>query len=161
MTIMMENGMLKKIGYGLTAVAIVLACSMDVQAQQRANYNNVQVNRVTNVYGGGGYGYRGYGWNNNVGMWPGSGPYDSAIAVAGIAAGASVVNNIINSATINRQPPQQVIINQAPPVYAPQQVVVGQPVGVVGQPYYGGPTCQIFITGYSPSGDPVTIRSCR
>ena len=95
----------------ISAAAIVLVCSVtESNAQQRQHHQQqpTYVNRTTNVYNGGGYGgYPRYGYGT-----PGAGPYDSAIAVAGIVAGAAVLNNIISS----RQP--QVIVQQAPaPVY--------------------------------------------
>jgi anti-sigma factor RsiW len=153
--------MIRKTLYGAAAIAIVMVCSIDARAQQLPNYGHGR-NVTVNNYGGG-YGWRG-GWNNGVGQWPGSGPYDSTVAVAGIAAGASVINNIINSATVSRQPPQQVIINQgypAYPVYPAQPVVVAVPGGYVGQTVPGGPICTSFVTGYSPSGLPVTVNRCQ
>lgn len=137
----------------IAATAIVLACSVtesNAQQHQHGQYRGTVVNRTvvnnTNVYNGGGYGYGYRGGYNNVGMWPGSGPYDSAIAVAGIVAGASVLNNVISS----RQPSTQVVVQQAP------QVVV-QPVPVYQAPaYQSGPGC---ITAMASDGN--YYRYCR
>lgn len=157
------------IGRIALAAVIVLACSVDVKAQQPIR-GQVVTNRVVvnNTYNGGGwnggYGYRG-GWNNGVGIWPGSGPYDSAIAVAGIAAGASVINNIINSAAASKQP--QVIVQQGIPVVG-APVVVQQPVyqaqGVFAIPnttFASGPGCVMAPAGVSAEGVPVYQRFCR
>lgn len=155
------------IGRIALAAVVVLVCSVDVKAQQPIR-GQVVTNRtvINNTYNGGGWGggWRG-GWNNGVGMWPGSGPYDSAIAVAGIAAGASVINNIINSATVSRQP--QVVVQQGYPVVG-APVVVQQPVyqaqGVYAIPntvYSSGPNCVVAPTGLSPEGVPVYQRYCR
>jgi hypothetical protein len=145
------------------AALVMVAISAEVQAQQPIR-GQVVTNRVVvnNTYNSGGWngGYRG-GWNNGVGMWPGSGPYDSAIAVAGIAAGASVINNIINSATVSRQP--QVIVNQAPMpvvVQAPVQQIQGV-YTIPGTVYSSGPGCVVAPTGMSTEGVPVYQRYCR
>ena len=65
--------MLRKIGYGLAAIGVVLVCSTEVRAQQQHGQYRGQVvtNRTvvnnTTVYNGGGYrapygyGYGGYG----------------------------------------------------------------------------------------------------
>ena len=94
----------------IAAAAIVLVCSVtDSSAQQHQQHNRqYQTYHTTNVYNGGG-GYQRYGYGT-----PGAGPYDSAIAVAGIIAGASVLNNVISS----RQQPQ-VIVQQVPVYQAP------------------------------------------
>ena len=93
----------------IAAAAIVLVCSVtDSSAQQQQQRQTTVVNRTVNVYNGGG-GYQRYGYGT-----PGAGPYDSAIAVAGIIAGASVLNNVISS----RQQPQ-VIVQQVPVYQAP------------------------------------------
>jgi len=143
------------------AIAIVAVCSVDAAAQQRQHgyqhgqhRGQVVTNRTvinnTNVYngGGGGYrgGYRGGYHNNGVGMWPGSGPYDSAIAVAGIVAGASVLNSVIASSR-----PQPVIVQQ--PVY--RAPVYQAPM------YQSGPSCVLAVAGYSPEGAPIYYRYCR
>lgn len=125
----------------IAAVAIVLVCSItDSHAQQQQQRQTTIVNRNVNIYNGGGYGgYPRYGYGT-----PGAGPYDSAIAVAGIVAGASVLNNIISS----RQP--QVIVQQAP------QVIM-QPVPVYMAPsYQSGPAC---ITAMAADGN--YYRYCR
>jgi hypothetical protein len=137
------------------AAALVLVCSVtDSNAQQPIRGQVVGGVRVNNVYNYGGNG----NWNgsyNCVGCFPGSGPYDSMIAVTGIAAGASIINNIINSTARPPQQPQTVIVNNPTPVVVQPNVSVAQPV------YESGPGCQIFITGYSPSGVPVYVRACR
>lgn len=155
------------IGRIALAAVVVLACSVDVKAQQPIR-GQVVTNRVVvnNTYNGG-YGY-GYGGNYNyncTGCFPGAGPYDSTIAVAGIAAGASVINNIINSATVSRQP--QVVVQQGYPVVA-APVVVQQPVyqapgvyTVPGTVYSSGPGCVVAPTGMSTEGVPVYQRYCR
>jgi len=139
------------------AIAIVAVCSVDAAAQQRQHgyqhgqyRGQVVTNRTvvnnTNVYNGGGGGYRGGYHNNGVGMWPGSGPYDSAIAVAGIVAGASVLNSVIASSR-----PQPVIVQQ--PVY--RAPVYQAPM------YQSGPSCVLAVAGYSPEGAPIYYRYCR
>jgi len=136
----------------IAAAAIVLVCSVtesDAQQHQQQRQTTVvnrTVNTTTNVYNGGynnGYGYRGgYGYGYGYGT-PGAGPYDSAIAVAGIVAGASVLNNIISS----RQP--QVIVQQAP--------VVVQAAPVYQAPVLqSGPGC---ITAMAADGN--YYRYCR
>lgn len=155
------------IGRIALAAVIVLACSVDVRAQQpqHGQYRGQVVSNrvvVNNTYNGGGYGYRGGyygGYGNNVGVWPGSGPYDSAVAVAGIAAGASVINNIINSATVNRQP--QVVVQQGYPVVAAPVYQTQGVYTVPGTVYSSGPSCVVAPTGYSPEGAPVYQRYCR
>ena len=136
--------MLRKIGYGLAAIGVVLVCSTEARAQQQHGQYRGQVvtNRTvvnnTTVYNGGGY--RGGYYNNGVGMWPGSGPYDSAIAVAGIVAGASVLNNVISSSR-----PQV-------PVYGgyPQAPVYVQPR-----------ECIQAVSGYDRNGVPYMGTYCR
>lgn len=146
------------------AAVIVFACSVDVKAQQPGQYRGQVISNrviVNNTYAGGGWN-RGGNWNYNcTGCFPGAGPYDSTIAVAGIAAGASVINNIINSATMNRQP--QVVVQQAP-----QQVFVQAPVQQIpgvftipGTVYSSGPSCVMAPTGMSTEGVPVYQRFCR
>lgn len=150
------------IGRIALAALVVMTCSVEVKAQQpirgQVISNNVQVN---NNWGGGGWN-RGYGnyTYNCVGCFPGAGPYDSTIAVAGIAAGASVINNIINSATASRQP--QVIVQQAPPVViaAPVQQIPGV-VTIPGTVYSSGVGCVMAPTGMSTEGVPVYQRYCR
>jgi hypothetical protein len=152
----MEQSMIRRI---ILAAAVVLVCSVESKAQQHPHgqyRGQVVTNRTvvnnTNVYNGGGYrgGYYG-GYNNGVGMWPGSGPYDSAIAVAGIVAGASVLNNVISSA---RQP--QVIVQQPAPVYAPSGAYA-----IPNTVYGSGPNCILAPAGVSPEGAPVYQRFCR
>lgn len=144
--------MIKRI---LLAAIVVLACSVEAKAQQHQHgqyRGQVVTNRTvvnnTSVYNGGGY--RGGYYGGGVGMWPGSGPYDSAIAVAGIVATASVLNNVISSA---RQP--QVIVQQAP-VYAPSGVYA-----IPNTVYGSGPSCILAPAGVSPEGAPVYQRFCR
>jgi len=153
------------------AIAIVAVCSVDAAAQQRQHgyqhgqyRGQVVTNRTvvnnTNVYNGGGGGYRGGYHNNGVGMWPGSGPYDSAIAVAGIVAGASVLNGVIASSR-----PQPVIMQQ--PVYQAPAPVYQAPAPVYQAPVYqapmyqSGPSCVLAAAGYSPEGAPIYYRYCR
>lgn len=144
--------MLRKIGYGLAAIGVVLVCSAEVRAQQHRGQHHGQyrgqvvTNRTvvnnTNVYNGGGYGggYRGGYYNNGVGAWPGSGPYDSAIAVAGIVAGASVLNNVISSSR-------------------PQVPVYG---GYPRAPVYVQPRdCITAVTGYDVNRNPIYGTYCR
>ena len=123
----------------IAAAAIVLVCSVtDSSAQQQLQRQTTIVNRTVNVYNGGGYRY-GYGT-------PGAGPYDSAIAVAGIIAGASVLNNVISS----RQQPQ-VIVQQQPVVVQSAPVMIQQaPV------FQSGPGC---ITAMASDGN--YYRYCR
>ena len=103
----------------IAAAAIVLVCSVtDSSAQQQQQRQTTVVNRTVNVYNGGG-GYQRYGYGYGT---PGAGPYDSAIAVAGIIAGASVLNNVISS----RQQPQ-VIVQQVPVYQAPAPVYQSNP----------------------------------
>ena len=153
------------------ATAIVLGCSItESQAQQvgRGQVVNptVQVNRtvINNVYRGG-YGY-GYGYRNGVGNWPGSGPYDSMIAVTGIAAGASIINNLINSTAQPRYPQPTVVYQQPQVVYAPApQTIVVQPAPqvVYQQPAYPNlqGACQSYITGQNPQGGNVYVSTCH
>jgi hypothetical protein len=125
---------------------------------------------INNTYYAGSYGYGRPSYNYScVGCFPGGGPYDSAVAVAGIAAGASVINNIINSATIARQP--QVVINQGYPAMAYQSPLVDrQPavtvrtpgiVQVQNPPYQAPPGCSAYITGQSPAGGPTYVTVCQ
>lgn len=153
---MINSRILRYIGYSAAAVAVVAVCSIEARAQQPqpGQYRGQVVqNRtvVNNVYNGGGYGYgggyRGGYYNNGVGNWPGSGPYDSAIAVTAIAAGASVVNGLINSTA---RP--QVVVQQAPVYQAPV---------VVAPAYQSGPSCVLAVAGTSPEGAPVYYRYCR
>lgn len=159
----------------LLASAIVLACSAEVRAQQRVpqghhgaghGQSSVYNNRTVvnnNYYGGGGGWNRGYYGGGGYGYWPGSGPYDSAIAVAGIVAGASIINNLI-AAPRYYAPPPTVYVQPAPQVVytQPQTVVVQQPPVVVNaQPQYVGPQgCNSFNTGTNPTGGPVFITTC-
>ena len=96
----------------LLAAAIVLACSAsEGHAQQRTfNYNA-------------------------TGAWPGSGPYDSGIAKSGIWAGASIINNLINT----RAQPRFVGVPVSPGFVQPQ-IILLQPQcyqAVVGQTSMG------------------------
>ena len=121
------------------ATALVAVCSItESQAQSPAYYGVSRAQGVPPAYGyaqpyrgGGSYsGYGNYTYNNNcTGCFPGSGPYDSQIAVTGIAAGASVINGLIGAVVQTRQ--QQ----------APQQ---GCRYVQVGTDSYGRPlfTCQ-------------------
>ena len=153
--------MFSKTLLGLAAVVAVVTASAETRAQNQPYRGQVVVNRTTvnNVYNGGGYGWNGGAartWNYNcTGCYPGSGPYDSAIATTGIAAGAAVLTGVIGMIASQRQQPQTVIVNN------PQPVVVAPPAGVAEPAYQSGPFCQTFITGYSPNGVPVYVRSCR
>lgn len=155
----------------LTSIAVstvlVLAAATPAAAQQQQNNRVVTNNTVINNMGGyrapnwnGSYGnYGGYqrGWNNGVGMWPGSGPYDSAIAVTGIAAGATVLNTLIGAVTQPR------VVVQQQPVYQPN-VVVQQPVVVQQQPVYGMATsngCIQTPAGMDPYGRTVYTMVCQ
>ena len=139
----------------IAATALVLVCSVTesrAQQTQQQQRQTTVVNRTvntntTNVYNNGSSG--GWGWNGGYrgGSWgvPGAGPYDSAIAVAGIVAGASVLNNIISS----RQP--QVIVQQQPVVVQSAPVMIQQaPV------FQSGPGC---ITAMASDGN--YYRYCR
>ena len=79
---------------------------------------------------------------NCTGCYSGSGPYDSAIAVTGIAAGAGIISQLIGAAT------------------APRQVYVQQPVVVYQQPVYRQPVCGNVYLGSNQYG-PITQYVCQ
>lgn len=152
------------------AIAIVAVCSVDAAAQQhqhgqhrgqhyqQGQHRQVVINRSTvitntSVYNGRGRGYQHGYHNGGVGRWPGSGPYDSAIAVAGIVAGASVLNSVIASSR-----PQPVIVQQ--PVYQAPAPVYQAPVYQAPM-HQSGPGCVLAVAGYSPEGAPIYYRYCR
>lgn len=138
------------------AAGIVLGCSIDAKAQGPIRGQVVGGPVINNTYNyGGGYGYRGNYTYNCVGCFPGAGPYDSTIATTAIAAGAGVLGAAIGALAAKPAQPQTVIIQNPTPVIVQPGISVNEPV------YQSGPNCQIFISGYSPSGVPVYIRSCR
>lgn len=112
---------------------------------------------ITNNYIGSPYGYpppaNAY---SCTGCFPGAGPYDSAIAVAGIAAGASVLNTLIGAAI---QRPAQVVINQVGPIgatpapAAERLKAVGDPRATAG--------CTLYMSGQSTTDGPLYITVCR
>lgn len=128
---------------------------------------------ATGYCGGYGYGYNRPGtYNYNVtGGWPGSGPYDSAIATTGISAGASVLNNIISS--IVAPPRTTVVQSQGPTVIqTPGPTVVQTPAyGAVAVPVPAAtpgavqvivPTtsCGYAVVGYDAYGRQILRPIC-
>jgi len=118
--------MLKNIGYGLAALAIVLGCSIDARAQNRgtvvSNHTTI-VNNYGRPIGGYGYGYRGCG-----GCWVG--PAVGGLAV-GIAAGV-----LIDRAM---QPPAPVVVSPGYVVAPPPRDCIQAISGYdrYGNPIYG------------------------
>lgn len=130
-----------------------ITLSTMIAAMSLVSFNSFAYDR--NYYGGGAT--RTY--NNNItGAWPGSGPYDSAIAQSGIMAGASILNNLINRSMAPPAPAYggpPVIINQAPPtnIYViPGGATKGASLA---------PGCRQMQTGYDMSGRPLFSTVCN
>lgn len=132
---------------------------------------NVAEAQCAGGYCGYGYGYGRPGtYNYNVtGAWPGSGPYDSAIATTGIGAGASVINNIITSII---SPPRTTVINSPAPtiVQGPTTVIGAGSTVVVPAPgatpgttrvLSTGPVCSFAVVGYDTFGRAITMPVCQ
>ena len=104
-------------------------------------------------------GYRGY--NLNVtGGFPGAGPYDSAIAIAGIAAGAGLLNTLITQSrpTVVVAPPAY-----APPASPPEAVVIAPaPVPASSTVIVRSPRryCWQQYVGRDRYGTPMYVMAC-
>lgn len=105
-------------------------------------------------------GYRGY--NLNVtGGFPGAGPYDSAIAIAGIAAGAGLLNTLITQSrpTVVVAPPAY-----APSASAPEAVVIAPaPVSASSAVIVRNPRryCWQQYVGRDRYGSPMFVSACE
>lgn len=117
--------MLKTIGYGIAAAAVVLACSADVKAQTR---HTTVVNRTTVVNNNYGRPVYGYGYRGCGSCWVG--PAVGGLAV-GIAAGI-----LIDRAA---QPPQTVVVQPGYVVAPPPRDCITAVTGydVNRNPIYG------------------------
>lgn len=147
---------------GLLVSALWLIGSHTAGAQPapiRGQIISTSINRTTisNTYLGTPHGYSRPNFAYTcTGCFPGAGAYDSAVAVAGITASASVLSALIGNA-IQRQP--QIVINQGntggayvgPSVERPRVIADQQPAS----------GCTSYMAGQSTTEGPIFITVCR
>lgn len=125
----------------------------------------------------------GWGWNrpgtynyNVTGAWPGSGPYDSAIATTGIAAGAGVLSTIISAITAPRTtvvtPGNTTVVQATGGANTPQTTVITNQPAIVVTPVPGAtpgatrvinsvPVCSMALVAYDTYGRPIYTPVCQ
>ena len=121
------------------AIATIAAATLLATATAEARCNGCNGGNYTQNY-------------NYTGIQRGSGPYDSAIAQTGIAAGVGLLGKILD---MNR-PPQQIIINQAPTRDRDNyRYVPAATTGAI------APRCAMYQIGYDMERRPLFQERCR